>query len=57
MLLMSTETTTVAAENQYYFGPHHAEMCLRAYEDSKGPDQPAYSHSLIRAFPGPVVQN
>ena len=46
MLLMSTE------KYQYYFGPHHAEMCLRAYEDSKGSDQPAYSHSLIRAFPG-----
>ena len=24
--------------------------CLRAYMDSKGPDQPAHSRSLIRAF-------
>ena len=28
----------------------HAKTCLRAYADSEGPDQPAHSHSLIRAF-------
>ena len=31
-------------------GSNHAEACLRAYADSKGPDQPAHSRSLIRAF-------
>ena len=31
-------------------GPRHAKMCLPAYLDSKGPDQPAQPHSLIRAF-------
>ena len=24
------------------FGPHHAKMCLWAYADSEGPDQPAH---------------
>ena len=30
--------------------PGHAKMYLRASVDSKGPDQPAHPHSLIRAF-------
>ena len=29
---------------------HHAKLCLGAYADSEGPDQPAHSRSLIRAF-------
>ena len=28
-------------------GPRHAKTCLRAYADSKGPDQPAHPRSLI----------
>ena len=27
-----------------------AKMCLRADVDIEGPDQPAHSHSLIKAF-------
>ena len=26
-------------------------MCIRAYADSEGLDQPAHTHSLIRTFP------
>ena len=32
------------------FGQRHMKMCLWAYVDSKGPDQPANLCSLIRAF-------
>ena len=32
------------------YGPHHAKMCLWAYADSEGPDQPAHLRRLIRAF-------
>ena len=28
-----------------------AKMCILAYADSEGPDQPAHPRSLIRAFP------
>ena len=31
-------------------GSRHAKTCLRAYEDSEGPDQPAHPRSLIRVF-------
>ena len=31
-------------------GPRHAETCLRAYADSKGPDQPARLRRLVRTF-------
>ena len=29
---------------------HHAKTCLRAYVDSKVPDQPVHSRSLIKVF-------
>ena len=32
------------------FGSYHAQTCLRASADSKGPDRSAHPHSLIRAF-------
>ena len=28
----------------------HAKMCLQAYADNEGPDQPVQACSLIRAF-------
>ena len=34
----------------YLFGLCRTKMCLWAYADSEGPDQPAHSCSLIRAF-------
>ena len=45
-LLVSTHS------NDYMisYGPSEAKTCFRAYADSKGPDQPAYSRSLIRAI-------
>ena len=38
---------------KYSNRPHHAKMCLRAYADSEGSDQPAHPRSLIRAFTVP----
>ena len=32
------------------FVPCHVKMCLQAYADSDGPDQPVHSCSLIRAL-------
>ena len=28
---------------KFVYGPRHAKICLRAYADSDGPDQPALS--------------
>ena len=36
--------------NTTLFEPRQAKTCLRAYADSKGPNQPAHPHSLITAF-------
>ena len=33
-----------------FIGLYHANTCLRAYADSKGPDQPAHPRSLIWPF-------
>ena len=30
--------------------PGHEKTCLMSYANKKGPDQPAYRHSLISAF-------
>ena len=32
------------------YGPGHAKMCLMAYANNKGADQPAHPHSLISTF-------
>ena len=32
------------------YRPHHAKMCLRAYTDNIGPDQPVRTLSPIRIF-------
>ena len=31
-------------------GPGHAKMCLMAYANNKGADQPVHPHSLISTF-------
>ena len=41
-----TYILTSESDIHLIYGPLHAKMCLRAYVDSKGPDQPV--HSLIR---------
>ena len=32
------------------YGPGHAKMCLMAYANNKGADQPAHPRSLINTF-------
>ena len=32
------------------YGPGHAKMCLMAYANNKGADQPAHPRSLISTF-------
>ena len=32
------------------YGPDHAEMCLMAYANNKGADQPAHPRSMISTF-------
>ena len=43
--LLSISTCVV-----WLIGLCHAITCLQAYADGEGPDQPAHSRSLIRAF-------
>ena len=33
-----------------YYGPGHAKMCLMAYANNKGADQPVHPRSLISTF-------
>ena len=35
---------------QFLSGPDHAKMCLMAYANNKGADQPAHPRSLISTF-------